>query len=96
MMKRRVVIIGASGRDFHNFNMVFRDNPDYEVVAFLTTQIPNIDKRVYPPSLAGKYYPKGIPILSISMLEYVVKKFNIDLVVLSYSCLLYTSPSPRD
>lgn len=85
MMKRRVVIIGAAGRDFHNFNMVFRDNPDYEVVAFLTTQIPNIDKRVYPPSLAGKYYPKGIPILSISMLEYVVKKFNIDLVVLSYS-----------
>jgi len=86
-MKKRVVIIGASGRDFHNFNMFFRDNPAYEVVAFLTTQIPNIDRRIYPPSLAGKYYPNGIPILSIDMLEHIVEKFDVDLVVLSYSDL---------
>ena len=61
-MKRKVLIMGAAGRDFHNFNCYFRDNAQYEVVAFTATQIPNIDGRMYPPVLAGKLYPAGIPI----------------------------------
>ena len=60
-MAQRAIILGAAGRDFHNFNVFFRDNPDYEVVAFTATQIPYIDNRRYPPELAGKRYPKGIP-----------------------------------
>ena len=64
-MKRiRTVIMGAAGRDFHNFNVVYRDNEAYDVVAFTATQIPNIDDRRYPASLAGRLYPKGIPILA--------------------------------
>ena len=59
----RTLIMGAAGRDFHNFNVFFRDNKDYEVVAFTATQIPNIDGRKYPPELAGKLYPKGIQYL---------------------------------
>ena len=59
---RKVIIMGAGGRDFHNFNVAFRDDPDTEVVAFTATQIPGIDERVYPPSLAGPRYPHGIPI----------------------------------
>ncbi|MGH2620595.1 MAG: GTPase, partial [Anaerolineales bacterium] len=62
MQPARVIIMGAAGRDFHNFNVYFRDNPIYQVVAFTATQIPNIEGRTYPPSLAGKLYPKGIPI----------------------------------
>ena len=62
MTRQRVIIMGAAGRDFHNFNVYFRDNPDYEVVAFTATQIPNIDGRPYPPELAGRLYPTGIPI----------------------------------
>ena len=60
----RTLIMGAAGRDFHNFNTVFRDNKDYEVVAFTATQIPDIEGRKYPPELAGKLYPQGIPILA--------------------------------
>ena len=59
---RKTIIMGAGGRDFHNFNVAFRDDPDAEVVAFTATQIPGIDDRVYPPSLAGPRYPDGIPI----------------------------------
>jgi predicted GTPase len=59
---KRVIIMGAAGRDFHNFNVYFRDNPNYKVVAFTATQIPNIEGRRYPAKLAGKLYPKGIPI----------------------------------
>ena len=59
MVKNRVLIMGAAGRDFHNFNVYFRDNPDYDVVAFTATQIPNIEGRVYPPELAGAGYPEG-------------------------------------
>ena len=62
MSPKRVVIMGAAGRDFHNFNVHFRNNPDYEVVAFTATQIPGIEGRIYPPELAGAGYPKGIPI----------------------------------
>ncbi len=63
MSKQRVLIMGAAGRDFHNFNVYFRDNPDYVVVAFTATQIPDIEGRTYPAELAGKLYPKGIPFL---------------------------------
>ncbi len=62
MSKKKVIILGAAGRDFHNFNCRFRDNDDYEVVAFTATQIPDIDGRKYPAELAGKLYPDGIPI----------------------------------
>src|SRR5512135_2545473 len=82
---RKVVIMGAAGRDFHNFNCLFRDNPEVEVVAFTATQIPDIEGRVYPPSLAGKLYPKGIPIFPESDLEKLVKENKIDEVWFSYS-----------
>jgi len=80
MTKKKVLILGAAGRDFHNFNMVFRDNERYEVVAFTAAQIPNIEGRTYPPSLAGKLYPKGIPILPEEKMEdkwekYVLKRY---------------------
>lgn len=61
-MKHRVIIMGAAGRDFHNFNVFFRDNKDYEVVCFTAEQIPNISGRKYPKELSGKLYPKGIPV----------------------------------
>lgn len=86
---KKIVIIGAGGRDFHNFNIVYRDNPDYNVVAFLATQIPGITGRRYPASLAGKMYPHGIPILSIDMLEEIVKTHGVEEVVLSFSDLTY-------
>lgn len=84
-MKKRVIIMGAAGRDFHNFNTVFRDNPDYEVVAFTATQIPDIEGRVYPPQLAGKLYPNGIPIEPEADLERLIKEKNVDIVVFAYS-----------
>ena len=83
--KQRVVILGAAGRDFHNFNMVFRDNPAYEVVAFTATQIPNIEGRLYPPELAGEGYPNGIPILPEDNLEQIIRDQAIDVAVFSYS-----------
>ncbi len=85
MDRKRVIIMGAAGRDFHNFNMYYRDNENYEVVAFTATQIPNIENRKYPPELAGKLYPKGIPIYPEEKLEELIKKFKIDEVVFSYS-----------
>lgn len=84
-MKKRVIIMGAAGRDFHNFNVHFRDNPDYEVVAFTATQIPDIEGRLYPPQLAGKLYPQGIPIESEDSLDRLIKEKTADLVVFSYS-----------
>jgi len=84
-MKRRVLIMGAAGRDFHNFNVYFRDNDNYDVVAFTATQIPDIDDKLYPPSLAGKLYPEGIPIHSEENLKDLIIKHNIDLVVFCYS-----------
>ncbi|HUW21478.1 MAG TPA: cyclic 2,3-diphosphoglycerate synthase [Candidatus Bathyarchaeia archaeon] len=89
MEKKRVVIIGAAGRDFHNFNTVYRDNNDFEVVAFTAAQIPDIAGRKYPASLAGCLYPKGIPILDENDLEKVIMKYNVDECVLSYSDLSY-------
>ncbi len=81
----RTIIMGAAGRDFHNFNVFFRDNPDYEVVAFTATQIPNIEGRTYPPELAGKQYPKGIPIYPESELPRLIKELKADQVVFAYS-----------
>ena len=83
--RRRVVIMGAAGRDFHNFNVFFRDNPNYEVVAFTQTQIPEIADRVYPPELAGELYPNGIPLIPEEDLPRIIKEKNVDLVVFSYS-----------
>jgi predicted GTPase len=85
MSRTRVLIAGAAGRDFHNFNLVYRDRPEYEVVAFTATQIPNIDERRYPPELAGSLYPDGIPILPESALEQLVREHEIDSVVFAYS-----------
>ena len=77
--------MGAAGRDFHNFNVFFRDNPEYEVVAFTATQIPNIEGRKYPEELAGRLYPAGIPIYPESDLVDLIKKLSVELVVFAYS-----------
>lgn len=84
-IRQRVLIAGAAGRDFHDFNTYFRGNDDYEVVAFTATQIPNIDDRRYPASLAGSLYPDGIPIYPESELEQLIREHDIDDVVFSYS-----------
>ncbi len=85
MTKTKVLIMGAAGRDFHNFNVFYRNNPQYDVIAFTATQIPNIDDRKYPAALSGKLYPKGIPIHPESELISLIKKHKIDEVVFSYS-----------
>jgi len=85
MERQRVLIMGAAGRDFHNFNVAFRDNPAYDVVAFTATQIPNIEGRTYPAALAGKQYPKGIPIRPESELVDLIRGENIDQVIFAYS-----------
>jgi predicted GTPase len=85
MPKTRVVIAGAAGRDFHNFNLVYRGRDDFEVVAFTATQIPNIEGRVYPAALAGELYPNGIPIVAEDELEAVIAEHQADEVVFSYS-----------
>ena len=85
MATRRVVILGAAGRDFHNFNTVYRDNPDCQVVAFTATQIPDIAGRRYPPELAGKLYPDGIPILDEADLPDLIRREKPDVAVFSYS-----------
>ena len=85
MARRNVVIMGAAGRDFHNFNCLFRDNEDARVVAFTATQIPNIDDRRYPPELAGALYPDGIPILPEDDLEGVIRDRQVEEVWFSYS-----------
>ncbi len=85
----RTVIMGAAGRDFHNFNVYFRHNTDYEVVAFTATQIPGIDDRTYPPDLSGPRYPAGVPILPEDDLPKIIKEKKVDLVVLAYSDLSY-------
>ncbi|MDP8012215.1 MAG: cyclic 2,3-diphosphoglycerate synthase [Thermoplasmata archaeon] len=82
---KNVIIMGAAGRDFHNFNVYYRDNNDYKVVAFTATQIPNIENRKYPKELAGKLYPDGIPIYPEEELPELIKKLKADEVVFSYS-----------
>ena len=85
MHRIKTVIMGAAGRDFHNFNTVYRDNEAYDVVAFTATQIPNIDGRKYPASLAGRLYPKGIPIVDEKALESLIRKHGVEEVVFAYS-----------
>jgi predicted GTPase len=89
MKKWKVIVIGAAGRDFHNFNTVYREDPETEVVAFTAAQIPDIAGRVYPPSLAGKFYPNGIAIEDEANLDKLIKEKNVDECVLSYSDLSY-------
>lgn len=90
MTKKRVIIIGAAGRDFHNFNCYFRGNSDYEVIAFTAAQIPDIDGRKYPADLAGaELYPEGIPIVREDELSELIKKYNIDECIFSYSDVPY-------
>jgi len=84
-MPIKVIIMGAAGRDFHNFNIYFRDNREYEVVAFTATQIPGIEERKYPPELAGANYPEGIPIFPEEDLPELIKKHNVDQVIFAYS-----------
>jgi predicted GTPase len=81
----KVIIMGAAGRDFHNFNIYFRDNQRYNVIGFTATQIPNIEGRRYPSELAGKLYPEGIPIYHEDQLANLVREHKIDLVAFSYS-----------
>ncbi len=82
---QKVIIAGAAGRDFHDFNTAFRDNENYRVVAFTATQIPNIDGRRYPPALSGPLYPEGIPIYPESQLEELIREHQVDEVIFSYS-----------
>ena len=84
-MATRILIMGAAGRDFHNFNLVFRDNPACQVVAFTATQIPNIEGRTYPATLAGPLYPDGIPIFPEDELVDLIRKFSVDQVIFAYS-----------
>ncbi|KPL24489.1 MAG: GTPase [Anaerolineae bacterium SM23_84] len=85
MRKTRVLIMGAAGRDFHNFNVYFRENPTYEVVAYTATQIPNIEGRTYPPELSGSLYPAGVPIHPESELNNLVTDLAVDQVIFAYS-----------
>ena len=84
-MPTRILIMGAAGRDFHNFNVYFRDNKDYEVVAFTATQIPDIEGRNYPKELAGNLYPKGIPIHAETDLLKLLQDLKVDQVIFAYS-----------
>src|SRR6476619_7248507 len=84
-MPKRVLIMGAAGRDFHNFNVVYRDDPTSEVVAFTATQIPFIENRRYPAELAGSRYPEGIPIYLEKELDRLIREFHVDDVVFAYS-----------
>jgi predicted GTPase len=88
-MNKKVIIIGAAGRDFHNFNTYFRDNELYNVVAFTAAQIPDIDGRKYPSQLAGKLYPDGIPIYAEQDLPHLIKELKADICVFSYSDVTY-------
>src|SRR3990172_8341020 len=85
MNRTRVVIMGAAGRDFHDFNVVYRSGPDTEVIAFTATQIPGIANRRYPPELAGELYPEGIPIVAEDELETLIRERGVDTVVFAYS-----------
>ncbi len=88
-MKKNVIIIGAAGRDFHNFNTYYRGNVDFNVVAFTAAQIPDIDGRKYPAALAGDLYPQGIPIFDEKELSRLIKELNVDMCVFSYSDVPY-------
>src|SRR5690606_30239819 len=89
MDKKNVIIIGAAGRDFDNFNTYYRNNGNYNVVAFTAAQIPDIDGRKYPPELAGNLYPDGIPIYSQDKLSELINKLDVDECVFAYSDVTY-------
>ena len=89
MTAKNVLILGAAGRDFHNFNVIFRNNPEFHVVGFTATQIPGIAGRRYPAELAGSLYPKGIPIFEENDLEHLINEHHIDAAVFSYSDISY-------
>jgi predicted GTPase len=95
MERIRTVIMGAAGRDFHNFNVVYRNDPRFEVVAFTATQIPNIEGRRYPASLAGPHYPQGIPIVAEDDLEEIIRRQAVDEVVFAYSDVPYAHVMSR-
>ena len=84
-MPIKTIVMGAAGRDFHNFNTFFRGNKDYQVVAFTATQIPDIEGRLYPAELAGDLYPSGIPIRAEEELTALIKEHDLDQVVFAYS-----------
>ena len=88
-MKKNVIIIGAAGRDFHNFNTYYRENENYQVIAFTAAQIPDIDGRKYPAQLAGRLYPDGIPIFSEAELPELISKYNVDICNFAYSDVPY-------
>ena len=88
-MIEKVIIMGAAGRDFHNFNVYFRDNPRYRVIGFTAAQIPDIEGRLYPPELAGEFYPEGLPIYPEEDLAHLIREHKVDLVVFSYSDILH-------
>ena len=90
LSKTKVVIMGAAGRDFHNFNVHFRDNDTYEVVAFTATQIPGIESRLYPPELSGSKYPEGISIYPEEKLSELIKEYDVDQVVFA-SAMFHTN-----
>lgn len=89
MSKRRTIIIGAAGRDFHNFNSHYRDNEGYKVVAFTAAQIPDIEDRRYPPTLSGELYPEGVPIYAEEDLPRLIKELDVDECIFSYSDVSY-------
>ncbi|MHA2235039.1 MAG: GTPase, partial [Candidatus Thorarchaeota archaeon] len=89
MVKKKIIIMGAAGRDFHNFNTAFRDNEGYEVVAFTAEQIPGIGDRIYPPELSGPLYPKGIKIYPEEKLPELIKEYDVEQCILAYSDLPY-------
>lgn len=94
-MVEKVIIVGAAGRDFHNFNVYFKDNPRYRVIAFTAAQIPKIEGRLYPPELAGSLYPNGIPIYPEGDMAQLIREHHVDLVAFSYSDVSYTEVMHR-
>jgi predicted GTPase len=94
-MIEKVLIVGAAGRDFHNFNVYFKDNPRYHVIAFTAAQIPSIDNRIFPPELAGRGYPVGIPIHPETEMAQLIREHRIDLVAFSYSDISYVEVMHR-
>ncbi len=89
MQRNRIIITGAAGRDFHNFNTRYKDNDIDDVVAFTATQIPDIEERVFPAELAGKLFTNGIPISHESDLEELIKKYSVNEVIFTYSDVSY-------
>jgi len=84
-MVRKAIILGAAGRDFHNFNVYFKNRKDVKVIAFTATQIPGIGDRIYPPKICGKRYRKGIPVYDEELLTELIRKHDVDDVYFSYS-----------